>query len=572
MKKINLILLSTLLFCCLNSFTQTSQQIDINNINARVNTKGFLFGDPNNFLPGFEAPKGSGKHSVYIANLWLGNATNLAASSYFIDTTDFYNGPLNNLGTTDPSVEAQYNKVWKVTKTEIDYHIGVTTGVIIDPGYVVPSNIADWPAHGNVSMGYEHHLAPFIDFNNDNFYEPLDGDYPDIKGDMATYIIYNDYSTHNFSGGQPIKAEIHQMVYAYGCNNDEALNNTIFVDYKIINKSTSTYNNFYFGMWSDIDIGNPTNEYVQCDVNRGCYFQFNEEATDVNIGSTLGYGDYHPTQGVVILAGPYKDNDGSDNPINEGPNGIGFGDGIMDNERLGMTSFMHHISGGASPWLRLPSTAFQLHGIMDAYWADTTHLKYGWVGHEPHITVNIPARFVYPGSSDSYGYGTSGFPQASWTKDNSTLGTLDNKSVGSMGPITFEPGNVVELEIAYIFAQDNTTTGVQPGKNLFIQYVDHIKNLYTNNNISCSSTTNLFENEQQNDITIYPNPANDYVTVQTNNQSVSIVNFYSIEGKLLQTSQLANTNKINIEKFQQGIYFLEVISENKKEILKLIKN
>ncbi len=561
------------------NFAQTSQQIDINNINARINTKGFLFNNPYTFKAGFEAPKGSGKHSVFISNLWMGNATNLSASTYYIDSCDFSNGPLNSLGTTSPAEEAQYNKVWKVTKAEIDYHIGVTTGAIIDPGYVIPSSISTWPAH-YYDISFVTNLAPFVDVDTDNTYNPSSGDYPRIKGDMATYIIYNDYSAvpHKLSGGQPIGVEIHQMAYAFGCTSNAALNNTIFVEYKIINKTANTYPNFYFGLWSDIDIGNANNEFVECDVNRSCYFQFNNNGTDANIGSTLGYGNYHPTQGVVILSGPWMDADGIDNSktwngtTTWSPNGIGFEDGILDNERWGLTSFMHNLNNGLA-WQADPVTASQFHGVMKSYWADNTYLRYGGFGHFTNYDNDIPSKFVYSGSSDPTGFGTSGWSQSFWNAISAGQTQADEKSIGGMGPVTFGPGHVQIIEAAYVFAQNTITTGVQSGKDLFFQYVDQIKSLYTSGNLNCN-TTDIVQEGKTDEVLIYPNPTNGLFTISLTNQ-LGAINYTitTLEGRLVKQANNVNSNNIDIDLTNEskGVYLLKINESNLNKVYKIVR-
>lgn len=577
--KIQLLLL--IVWCCSIqiSTAQTSQQLDINNINARINTKGFLFNSPGAYLPGFEAPKGSGKHSVYAANLWMGNSTNLAASTYYIDSCDFSNGPLTTFGTSGVG-EAAFNKVWKVSKAEIDYHIGVTTGAIIDPSYVIPSSIATWPAHGYVyDMDYATYLAPFVDVDTDNTYNPSSGDYPRIKGDMATYIIYNDYSTvpHKLSGGQPIGVEIHQMAYAFGCTSNAALNNTIFVEYKIINRTANTYPDFYFGMWSDIDIGNAGNEFVECDVNRSCYFQYNNNGTDANSGGTLGYGNYHPTQGVVILSGPWLDPDGLDNSKTFDisnpwcPNGLGFEDGILDNERWGLTGFMHNNTNGLA-WQATPVTATQFHGVMKSYWPDNTYLRYGGWGHAVYYDYDVPSKFAYPGSSDPTGFGTSGVSYPFWNAISVGQMQTDEKSVGSMGPVTFGPGHVQIIEVAYVFAQDVVNAGVQPGKDLFFQYVDEIKNLYTNGNLYCNTSTTVEKAEDKNDVVLFPNPASDKLYINgLGNDKILSIRILAVDGKLIK-ELTSNTRIIDLNEIETGIYFIEITTDDNKLINRIMKN
>ncbi|MBI2281713.1 MAG: T9SS type A sorting domain-containing protein [Bacteroidetes bacterium] len=392
---------------------------------------------------------------------------------------------------------------------------------------------------------------------------------------MATYIIYNDYSTvpHKLSGGQTIGLEIHQMAYAFGCTSSAALNNTIFVEYKIINKTANTYPDFYFGMWSDIDIGNAGNEFVECDVTRSCYFQYNNNGTDANSGSTLGYGNYHPTQGVVILSGPWIDGDWIDNSktwdgVNAWcPNGIGFEDVIIDNERWGLTGFMHNNVNGYA-YQAMPTTASQYHGVMKSYWPDNTYLRYGAEGHVSDYFYDVPSKFAFPGASDPLGYGTSGMAWPAWSP--SYYG--DEKSIGNMGPITFQPGQINVVEVAYVFAQNTITTGVQPGKDLFFQYVDEIKNLYTTGNLFCNSTTNVVKVDDKNDVVLFPNPASDklYINGLENDYIVNI-RILAVDGKLIK-ELTSNTRTIDLNEMETGIYFIEITTENNKLIRKIIKD
>ena len=63
------------------------------------------------------------------------------------------------------------------------------------------------------------------------------GDYPAIKGDQAIWWIMNDLNQgHMESQADPLGIELHGMAYAYNSNNT-AVNNTIFMEYTIINRS-----------------------------------------------------------------------------------------------------------------------------------------------------------------------------------------------------------------------------------------------------------------------------------------------------------------------------------------------
>ena len=72
----------------------------------------------------------------------------------------------------------------------------------------------------------------------------------------------------------------------------------------------------------------------------------------------LPYPGIPPAVGVDFFEGPYQDADGIDNAIGIGfneavrGNGIGYGDGIADNERFGMRSFLY-MNRAEQDWVHL---------------------------------------------------------------------------------------------------------------------------------------------------------------------------------------------------------------------------
>ena len=73
-----------------------------------------------------------------------------------------------------------------------------------------------------------------------------------------------------------------------------------------------------------------------------------------------------------------------------------------------------------------------------------------------------------------------------------------------------------------------------------------------------------------NEITIYPNPAQEYIIVNTlkNNSEIQIVN--NVGQIVLRQKLLSNNQKINIENLRTGIYVVKVFGET--QLYKLIKN
>ena len=189
--------LTTIIFCFLFAFAnaQTSADLDINNIKARINSGGDLFWDFNSAK--FEAPKGSGINSIFAGNLWIagvdaGNQVHAACQTYRQNGVDFWPGPMDTINVSCPSAvysSPTWNRVWKVNKTTVDSFV---LGLF---GTNIPLSISSWPGNGDANYNQAKKLAPFYDVNNDGIYNPTQGDYPLIQGDQAIYFIYNDVAS-----------------------------------------------------------------------------------------------------------------------------------------------------------------------------------------------------------------------------------------------------------------------------------------------------------------------------------------------------------------------------------------
>jgi len=272
---------------------QTSALLDTNDISTKISSNGKLFDGQ------FEVPKGSGKQSIYTANMWIGGKDaggllHLAAQTYAQGGSDFFYGPIASNYTSAP-YPSTYNKVWKIDKSTITTHIAnYTSG-----GYVVPASIANWPANGNIANGEAAVLAPYIDVNLNNTYDPANGDYPDIRGDQSIFFMVNDAKqAHGESGGAQLGIEIHGMAYSFA-SSDSALNQTVFVNYKIYNRSVNIYDSVYVGAWSDMDLGDGMDDYVGSDSTLNMYYTYNADNTDGS-GTAGTYGTSPPSQGAIF--------------------------------------------------------------------------------------------------------------------------------------------------------------------------------------------------------------------------------------------------------------------------------
>ena len=69
---------------------------------------------------------------------------------------------------------------------------------------------------------------------------------------------------------------------------------------------------------------------------------------------------------------------------------------------------------------------------------------------------------------------------------------------------------------------------------------------------------------------VYPNPANNEVTVSST-EKLSKVTIYDVTGKVMFTSSDVNLNStVNVSAFSRGIYVVEVLTDNKTSVKRLI--
>lgn len=519
---------------------QSYDSLNINNINARINADASLFWDLIE-SPKFEVPKGNGTHSIFAASLWVGgkdsnDSLHLAATTYNSNGKDFWPGPVMDSINYSPAQDSLWNKVWKINKSDIEYYISHWN----QPGYIIPQNFVDWPAHGNISLGQNFYLAPFFDDNSDGVYNPFDGDHPLIKGDQAIFFILNDdRNIHAGSGGKKIKTEIQVMAYEYNCH-DSALWNTLFLNYKIINRSTNIYDSTYFGLFVDSDIGGFLDDFSGCDVQRGSFYFYNGDFEDEGAGNTKGYGSFVPAQSVTFLAGPYQDEDNSDNPlvydfafafsgggIPYAGLGSGYGDNIFDNERMGLNSFNYHNNNLSNTGQ--PVNDKQFYNYMGGYWKNGTPMTYGGNGSGG----TIQARYMFPGTTDPLGWGTGGLPQQTWTEITSGNSPNDRRGVGSSGPSTFKPGDVQELDFAFVFGRDyNDSNSNQAGVVVMQQRIDAIRGMFANDTTPCGGFFSTAPEIKKDQIfTVFPNPASGKFTLSAQSGNISSAEVYNFLGQ-----------------------------------------
>jgi hypothetical protein len=541
--------------------------LDCNKIKAIIHPRATQFYDSSSDYNSFFYPADSTLCTLFTQGIWIGGLSegdtlHLAAERYRQVGHDFWSGPYTN--PSNLVVANEYFKTWKISKEQIIYH----SQNYANPSYEVPEVIESWPAHGDLELGMAANLAEYIDVNENGFYDPENGDYPLIKGDLSVFYMINDNQEHTETGGRIMGVEIQCMAWAYDSDRyGDAYDHSIFMSYKVINRSNKDYHDTYIGVFTDFDIGDAHDDFIGCNVENGYFYAYNGDDYDTY------YRDTIPVQASVVLSGPFMNDDGIDNPLgmcDESINGSGFGDGLVDNERMGLNRFVS-FTNGWNPATYDPQNAQEYYSYLKGIWVDGTDMIFGGNGHIASGAVGPKTRFLFPGESDPCHWGTDGQepnPDEIWTEVSAGNLPEDRRGLASMGPFTFEAGSTEYIDLVLVTAP---YTDEKSNIELMEDFVSEIKQDYLQNPmgfgdqyVGINEADKILEG-----IIIFPNPTSGEVVHLEINEYASYA-IHSLSGQLLFKGSIENS-EINISKLNRGIYILNIHTPNKTYTSKLIK-
>jgi hypothetical protein len=433
---------------------QATQQkdLDLNNVRTTILNGGDMWWNLQNAR--YEIPKvetgQTKKHSLFSGALWIGGITQgnlkIAAQTYRQGGSDYYPGALQ---IANASVSADrckyYDKIWKVTLAEIEEF--QSSNDKTNPIEAIKS----WPGNGDKVVGEAAFLAPFYDNNLDGDYQPTDGDFPsfdqnDVTNipDMMLFTVYNDKGNiHSETEGLPIGLELHTQSFAYATNDE--INNMTFYRTTIFNRSSETIDSCVFGQWVDADLGNYSDDYVECDVKRNLGICYNGDDNDEGI---LGYGLNPPSVGVNFFEGPQR---------------------IVGNDtsEIGLTKFVYYNNDGSVTGN--PNRPEHYWNYLNGRWKDGLNISYGGNGRGGSDT----ASFMFPGKTDPS-------RRADWTERIAGNNPGDRRFLQTAGSFSLLPGSKNQVTVAVVWAR-GTTGGATGSFNLLKEASDKAYVLYKNN-------------------------------------------------------------------------------------------
>lgn len=544
MKEYSIFLKSMLLCSLLASSAQAQtlfsagEYLDINQIKANHLVHGDMWYDAAKNLPSMEFPQGSGKHAGFAGGLWLSGVDNsggirVASTLYRSSGADFMPGPLDAADTIDYATSEKWARIWKINYADIKIFLALSTKTTS----TIPASILEWPAKGNIHakgnagavLSISTDMAPFVDVDADGIYNPLNGDYPKMKGDQMLWWTINDNGMpHTMSKSLAMKVEVHVAAYAY--QRYSAVDRMLFYEYTIHNKSAENYTNFRLANWSDVDLGNPEDDYIGIDSSHRMAIAFN--AFEDGMNGKNSYGKNPPIAGLSIVDMP--------------------GDicGITKIPLGSITTFERSASGS----LRDPSTSVEFSNYMNA--KDASGLPMGSkLGPVMNLFYDIKPGYSVCDTIAAY-------------KDPLT----DRRFVLTTNGFDL-PANS-NAKVVFAFMVTDTNAHICPGikMNEILELADTAWKVYCNPLPLKTKESTVAKNT----LSLYPNPAQTILYISTGKNTTANENIRVIDalGKTIQVPMVKNADKfeVNINSLAAGVYSVVYYDGEQTSATSFVKN
>lgn len=461
-----------------------------------------------NYDPGFFNYSGYGKESVdkfqnliyTISNGLIGvNPSNQIDGFYGRYGTDLTRmGPYTNQADYDEMMNAKYSRFYYVDRQMLELHAWEQN--YPNPNYQMPFGIEQWPAHGDVNKGQAQNLAPFYDLNGNGTYEPDLGEYPKIYGDKCylKIIHYPDYQNNQ------TPMDVLMYVFSFDCDSSE-LTNTVFYRTEFISRG-GALDSAFFVEYGDFDIGNPNDDFIGTDVSSNMVYAYNGDLYDEWNGSFAGWDSLIPAAGLILLKGMDKPANGLDDgygvSVGQSVNGIGFNDGVADNEIWGLTSSSYYTNGSTQQVD--PSSLVQFFRVANGLTHAGDTIRLG----------NIPIRHAFFGQSDPLFYSSAGVDHGNNWFETTQNPPGDRRCLGATGPGNIGDFDTLVILQAVTSALDSVNLTITASAELLQQKAALLQQYYRQNQTPCGGSFDavrgdLALNELEKldfALEVYPNP------------------------------------------------------------------
>ncbi len=494
-----------------NYFYAGSKKLEANTISANFRNNGAFNSRGDSSLPGFEWPKGSGKFARYSSGLWIGaqvNGQTRVATSGSNNMHEYYPGYTDNNYIPHGRNDTNY-RIYSLT---------------------YGSQVEDRQRWPNSLLGNHDQGAPV-------FYDTISGMWKPVDfGSQTMFYRYTDSypeSHADIFGGStaPLKADIKQLNFSLDVPG--ALGNVTFTQFTIINRGNSTWNNAYFTIWSDDDVGGPDDDRVGCDSALKLGYTYNGDNNDPI------YGLSPPAVGFVLLRGASMYTGLQSDTIRFCSNkSVSFTTGYKD---MGMNVFNYSLNGVSG--YNDPENYMETYNMMQGLHLDGSPIMH-------------PAGYI-----TKLAFSGNPVTGLGWISNIFN----DHRMYISTGPVNVQPGDTQVVVIAQLIAR---STNYIFSLGLLQSYVNDIKQFYN----SCYTSTPIGISNNQTGIVKkfslrqnYPNPFNPSTTIQYEIPRASRVSLkiYDVLGReIFNYNSYDNAGvhelKFDGSRFASGLYFYTI--------------
>jgi hypothetical protein len=481
----------------------------------------------------------SNSKAIWIGGYDLDSIQRLAASQiYNQNNRDFYQGPIN--GFTQEVYYDNYcfleKTIWTFSGSKIKYLKERFQNLLLLESDI-PSDFWSYPAKGNSwyenEFGFElmEEIAPFWDRNNDGKYNPMDGDLPiPLKENnnfypyQFSYTVINDLAdAHQVTQVHKGHFQIQIINFVLDPDLSETLGNSIFSRVIYENKGPHTFRNAKISIAGDRSTS-CSNSYFGSSPSNNSYFNYDKQVIDNENCNYIG-----SVQVTSLL-----------------------------NKELNSFSVLKSYSLDSILETTEPSMGSQYINIMNGLWKDGTPMTKGGDGYDENS--NAYTNFMFDGCpSDS----------TKWHMHGDSITFNIYYGVASIDIGGFNPGDKGVLDMVDINIYSDTLASIELACNIE-GLTEEVKDYYEQ--IKSGVITSADHIKDHVGLRVYPNPTSDYLDIELVKLQEIEVELYDTYGRHLFTYDDTNINRIDLSKFENGIYFLIVKTEDFRSLRKIVKN
>ncbi len=475
------------------------KKIDGNSVTTYFQNNGSFNRNFENGNSGFEWPAGSGKFLRYSSNIVIGAVVGL--DTLISSEGEFQPGYIDNNGNPQGREDPAY-RVYKIIK-----------------GDSLSEDYLNWPASQGAYV--KKNGKPFLIGEQNLFSSYTDG-YPDV------HVI----------SAAPLQAQILETDWVFDLYGP--LGTAVFSEFRIINRSNNTWNDFYFGILTDDDNGDAYDDNVCCDSILNIGYTYNSTNNDGIYGVAPPAVSLNVLSGIKQFTGSNEDSVVYYRPVTS--NNKILKRGFKD---VYLSSFNPFLTG--DPVIGTPVNYREYYNVLSGFKKDGSN----WI----NTFNNSPTKFP----CENFGAG-------------------DYKFLISSGPANVNPGDTQTVIIAQLAARGSSNLGsitsLKSGSGLLTNNYEN--NFYTVSENEQPAVVNLPYNYRlyQN----YPNPFNPGTKIKYSlpvSSNVKLV-VYDISGKevkvLVHQLQEAGDKEAVFDGsgLASGIYFYKLYVNNLSAVLKMI--